>query len=93
MKTSTNEKLRFWKQKLQEYRESGLSRKAFSEQNGVKRSTLDYWFTRLAKAQKAEGLVELMPVRLPAVVTPTLHYSSWWPAATASRSPAGLTRS
>ncbi len=72
MKTGTDEKWTFWRQKLQEYRESGLSRKAFCERAGVRRSTLDSWFTRIAKAQRAEGLVELMPVSLPAVVTPTL---------------------
>lgn len=73
MHTSTNEKLTFWKEKLQEYRESGLSRKAFSEQHGVKRSTLDYWFTRISKTQKAVGFVEVTPMRLPAVVTPSLQ--------------------
>lgn len=69
MKTRIEEKLTFWGQKLQEYRESGLSRKAFCEGAGIKRSALDYWFTRINKAQKAEGLVELMPVSLSAVVS------------------------
>ena len=55
------DRLTFWKRKLQEYRKSGLSRRAFSEQNGVNKSTLDYWFARIRKGQKATQLVEVNP--------------------------------
>jgi len=55
------DKLTFWKRKLQEYRKSGLSRRAFSEQNGITKSTMDYWFARIRKGQKAKGLVEVKP--------------------------------
>jgi hypothetical protein len=55
------DKLTFWKKKLQEYRKSGLSRRAFSEQNGINKSTLDYWFARIGKGQKAKGLIEVKP--------------------------------
>ena len=61
MQTDKNDKLTFWKRKLQEYRKSGLSRRAFSEQNGVNKSTLDYWFARIRKGQKAKGMVEVKP--------------------------------
>jgi lambda repressor-like predicted transcriptional regulator len=47
MQTDTNDRLAFWKRKLQEYRKSGLSRRDFSRQNGVNKSTLDYWFARI----------------------------------------------
>ncbi len=65
--TSPEEKLSYWKQKLQEYRSSGISRRVFSEQHGVKRSTLDYWFARIGKEAKAAegGLVEVKPPALP----------------------------
>jgi len=56
-----SDKLTFWKRKLQEYRKSGLSRSAFSEQNGVNKSTLDYWFARIRRGQKEKGLVEVKP--------------------------------
>jgi lambda repressor-like predicted transcriptional regulator len=66
------DKLKFWKRKLQEYRKSGLSRRAFSEQNGVNKSTLDYWFARIRKGQKATQLVEVNPA--PVVIqNPALH--------------------
>jgi isopentenyl phosphate kinase len=55
------DKLTFWKRKLQEYRKSGLSRRAFSEQSGVTKSTMDYWFARIRKGQKEKGLVEVKP--------------------------------
>jgi len=35
MQTKANDRTAFWKQKLQEYRKSGLSRRTFSEQIGV----------------------------------------------------------
>ena len=38
MTTDKNDKLTFWKRKLQEYRNSGLSRRVFSELNGVNKS-------------------------------------------------------
>ena len=62
MQTKANDRPAFWKRKLQEYRKSGLSRRTFSEQNGVNKSTLDYWFARINKEKKKEGLVELKPV-------------------------------
>ena len=65
MKTDKNDKLTFWKRKLQEYRSSGLSREAFSEQNGVNKSTLDYWFARIGKGQKATAMVEVKQVCMP----------------------------
>ncbi len=65
MQTKANDKPAFWKRKLQEYRKSGLSRRTFSEQNGVNKSTLDYWFARLNKKKKTEGLVEVKPVSIP----------------------------
>jgi hypothetical protein len=59
VQTDKNDKLTFWKRKLQEYRKSGLSRRAFSEQNGVTKSTMDYWFARIRKGQRAKELVEV----------------------------------
>ena len=61
MQIDKNDKLTFWRRKLQEYLRSGLSRRVFSEQNGVSKSKLDYWFARIHKGQKAKGLVEMKP--------------------------------
>ncbi len=57
-----NAKLNIWKQRRSEYRKSGLSRKAFCAKHRVKLSTLDYWFYRISKLEKAAGLVEVSPV-------------------------------
>jgi hypothetical protein len=65
MQTDTNDRLAFWKRKLQEYRKSGLSRRDFSRQNGVNKSTLDYWFARISKENNKAGLVELKPTSIP----------------------------
>ena len=65
MQTKANDKPAFWKQKLQEYRKSGLSRRMFSEQNGVNKSTLDYWFALISKEKRAQGLVEVKPSSIP----------------------------
>ena len=65
MQTKANDKPAFWKQKLQEYRKSGLSRRTFSEQIGVNKSTLDYWFARISKEKRTKGLVEVKPVSIP----------------------------
>ena len=65
MQTKANDKPAFWKQKLQEYRKSGLSRRTFSEQIGVNKSTLDYWFARISKEKRTKGLVEVKPASIP----------------------------
>ena len=65
MQTDTNDKPAFWKRQFQEYRKSGLSRRTFSEQIGVNKSTLDYWFARLRKEKQTTGLVEVKPVSIP----------------------------
>ena len=59
MQTKTNDKRAFWKRNLQEYRKSGLSRKEFSARNGFNKSTLDYWFARISKEKRAQGMVEV----------------------------------
>ena len=65
MQPSTNDKLAFWKRKHQEYRKSGLSRRDFSRQNGVNKSTLDYWFARISKEENKTALVEVKPRCIP----------------------------
>ena len=64
MQTDKNDKLTFWKRKLQEYRKSSLSRRAFSEQHGIAKSTMDYWFARIRKGQRAKALVEVKPTSI-----------------------------
>jgi len=60
-----------WERRRTQYRNSGLSRRAFCEKHHLKRSTLDYWFCRLGRQEKDCGLVELNPSiapRTPSVV-------------------------
>ena len=67
-----NDKLAFWRRKHQEYRKSGLSRRDFSRQNGVNKSTLDYWFARISKEKNRTALVEVKPKCIP-VLDPSLR--------------------
>jgi hypothetical protein len=64
MQTNKNDKLAFWKRKIQEYRNSGLSRRVFSEQHGFTKSTMEYWFARIRKRKKVKGLVEVKPTSI-----------------------------
>jgi hypothetical protein len=60
-----NEKLELWKEKRREFEKSGLTRKAFCQKNRIKESTLDYWFSRIRKLQKGQGLVEVKHDSIP----------------------------
>ncbi len=59
MQANRDEKQTYWGEKLQEYRQSGLSRREFCERSRIRKTTLDYWFRRLGKAGASKGLVEL----------------------------------
>jgi hypothetical protein len=61
MRSDANDNLKLWRQRLREFQKSGLSRRAFCEKNGIKKSSLDYWFRRLGKQVKLTGLVEVKP--------------------------------
>jgi len=53
-----------WERRRTQYRNSGLSRRAFCEKHHLKRSTLDYWFCRLGRQERDCGLVELNPASI-----------------------------
>lgn len=53
-----------WERRRAQYRNSGLSRRAFCEKHHLKLSTLDYWFCRLGRQEKERGLVELNPASI-----------------------------
>ena len=59
MHRGSEERAANWKRLQQEYRNSGLSRKAFCWRFKLKLSTLDYWFARLRREVEPQGLVEL----------------------------------
>jgi len=63
-----------WERRRAQYRNSGLSRRAFCEKHHLKRSTLDYWFCRLGRQQRECGLVELNPASI-APPTPSVVLS------------------
>jgi hypothetical protein len=58
-----------WERRRAQYRNSGLSRRAFCKKYHLKRSTLDYWFCRLGRQEKECGLIELNPA---SIAPPTL---------------------
>jgi hypothetical protein len=60
----TDNKSALWERRRAQYRNSGLSRRAFCEKYHLKRSTLDYWFCRLGRQEKECGLVELNPASI-----------------------------
>ena len=60
-----NEKLELWKKRREEFRTSGLTRRAFCVRHRLKLSTLDYWFSRIRGMEGVHGLVELRPQALP----------------------------
>jgi len=66
MRSDSNDNRTVWRQTVREFRKSGLSRRAFCEQNGIKKSSLDYWLARLSKPRKPTGLVEVKPAAPPA---------------------------
>ena len=61
------EELELWKRRRQEFRKSGLTRRAYCARHHLKISTLDYWFSRIRGMEGAHGLVELKPQALPAM--------------------------
>ncbi len=56
-----SEGLEAWKKRKRDFRESGLSRRAYCQKVGIKESTLDYWFSRIRKLDKKDGFVEVHP--------------------------------
>ena len=61
------ERLDLWKRRRQEFRRSGLTRRAFCARHRLKISTLDYWFSRIRGMESAQGLVEVKPQGITAV--------------------------
>ncbi len=59
MAKASMEDVALWQRRHEDYRRSGLSRKAFCERFKLKLSTLDYWFGRLRRQAGQEGMVEL----------------------------------
>ncbi len=62
-----SEKLGIWKRRRQEFRKSGLTRRAYCARHHLKVSTLDYWFSRIRSMESAQGLVEVKPQGTPAM--------------------------
>ena len=61
MAKATKETVRFWRDKIDSWKESGLSRKEFCEKEGLNRSTASYWFRKFLKEDKEVGFVEIKP--------------------------------
>jgi hypothetical protein len=59
MQRSDDSRSALWERRREQYRRSGLSRKAFCAKHHLKLSTVHYWFCRLGKQEKERGLVEV----------------------------------
>ena len=59
MQRGDGNKSALWERRREQYKKSGLSRKAFCKKHNLKLSTLAYWLSRLGKQEKERGLVEL----------------------------------
>ena len=66
MRSHSNDNRAAWRQTVREFRKSGLSRRAFCDQSGIKKSSLDYWLAQVSKPTKLAGLVEVKPAVSPA---------------------------
>jgi hypothetical protein len=58
-KIGGSEKIKFWEEKIVEWRQSGLSRKDFCGQNGLKITRLGYWVRKIGNLEQEESLVEV----------------------------------
>ena len=45
-----------WEQLVEQYRELGVGRKAFCEQEGLKLSTFGYWYRKLNRSEEEESI-------------------------------------
>ncbi len=60
------EKREQWQRHVDGWRSSGVTRKAYCEQNGIKLSTLDYWCKKLSPSGKEnnKGKAGWIPLRV-----------------------------
>jgi hypothetical protein len=63
MRRKSQETATIWRQRYEQYRKGGLSRKEFCRRFKLKLSTLDYWFSRLRHEGEQQGMVELKGMR------------------------------
>jgi|WetSurMetagenome_2_1015567.scaffolds.fasta_scaffold993958_2 hypothetical protein len=64
---SNPERTQYWQQQVDVFEKSGLSRKAFCEQQQIKISTLEYWRRRLNKhcqRSRQENAAEWIPIKI-----------------------------
>ena len=52
---SNPEKANYWRQQIESFKSSGLSRGAYCENNQIKLSTLDYWRQKLSNPEGKNG--------------------------------------
>ncbi|NLT66065.1 MAG: hypothetical protein GXX84_05620 [Acidobacteria bacterium] len=43
-----------WRQHVESYRSSGLTRKAYCERNQIKESAFGYWYTKMKRGEKSQ---------------------------------------
>jgi hypothetical protein len=63
MKTS-EETIAYWKQQIEAFEKSGLSRRAYCEQDQIKLFRLDYWRHKFAKPKTTSSRPGWIPLRI-----------------------------
>jgi hypothetical protein len=61
---ASEETTAYWKQQVQTFQESGLSRIAYCEQNQIKIFRLDYWRHKFSKPEETHSGSGWIPVRI-----------------------------
>jgi transposase-like protein len=72
MHGTNDRKLAFWRRIAEQYERSGLSRRAFCERKGIKKSSLDYWRRRVGEVQPAFVEVKVAERPVPQAVLQVL---------------------
>ena len=61
---ASEETTAYWKQQVQEFGKSGLTRTAYCEQNQIKLFQFDYWRHKLSKPKGANSRPGWIPLRI-----------------------------
>jgi hypothetical protein len=68
MGTKANqEKIQYWQQQVEGFKSSGLTREAYSKENGIRVYQLDYWQRKISRRKKAPATIsakQWVPVKI-----------------------------
>ena len=61
---SNPEKTSYWRQQIEAYKSSGLSRGEYCEKNQLKLSTLDYWRQKFSVPEEKKNETSWIPIQI-----------------------------